>query len=359
MKKILIINLFGIGDVLFSTPLLRALKLKYPDASITYVCNRRTEGLLKNDPNLASIHTFEKDEYRVLWNESKIKCIKKISSLIKRIGGSRYDILIDMSLGYIYSLMLAIFGSIPVRVGFNYRNRGRFLTHKVDIKAFDKEHVIEYYLELGKVLGIDTASKEMCIAITKEDALWAREFLNSNGIREDENICGIVPGCGASWGKDAKYRRWSTWKFAEVANHAAGRYGHKILIFGASKEKPICSKMQSEMKVQSVQACGKTTLGQLAALLDRCALVVTNDGGPLHMSVALKKKTVSIFGPVDEKVYGPYPSSDRFITISSGEPCRPCYKNFKYVKCEELNCLKHIGPDKVIAAVDMLMGRKV
>jgi len=357
MKKILVINLFGIGDVLFSTPLLKAIKKKYPEAAITYMCNRRTEGILKNDSNIFNIYVFEKDEFRLLWEESKIKCLNKIYSLIKKIGEDKYNVLVDMSLGYIYSLFLSIFAAIPKRIGFNYRNRGRFLTHKVDIDAFDNKHVIEYYLDLGKPLGLDSQDKKMSISVKKEDSLWADNFLKESGIAKDDKVCGIIPGCGASWGKDASYRRWSTWKFAEVADHISKRYGYKILIFGDSKELPLCSKVQSEMKTSAVQACGKTTLGQFAALLDRCGLVITNDGGPLHMAIALKKKTVSIFGPVNERVYGPYPSSDRYVTITSDEPCRPCYKNFKYVKCDTLNCLKNIKPDKVIKAAEALIGQ--
>lgn len=358
IKKILVINPFGIGDVLFSTPLLKAIRRKYPAAAITYICNKRTEGMLKNDPNVSAIYVFEKDEYRLLWEESKMKCFKKIYAFIKNIRKDRYDALIDMSLGYIYSLFLAIFTAIPMRVGFNYRDRGRFLTHKVEIRAFDNKHVIEYYLELGKALGADSLDKEMSVFITSEDSLWAKKFLSDNGISGNEKICGIIPGCGESWGKDANYRRWSAWKFAETADHISERHGYKILIFGHAKELELCRKVQSEMKARPIQACGKTTLGQLAALLDRCSLVITNDGGPLHMAIALKKKTVSIFGPVDERVYGPYPPCERYITVISEDSCRPCYNNFKYVKCETLNCLKHIGTDKVIKAAEILIEQK-
>ena len=75
-KKILIVNPFGIGDVLFSVPLLKAIKKKYPSSVITYVCNKRTEGILKNNPNISNMYVFEKDDYRAIWKESKIKCLK-------------------------------------------------------------------------------------------------------------------------------------------------------------------------------------------------------------------------------------------------------------------------------------------
>ncbi len=356
MNKMLVVNPFGIGDVLFSTPLLKAIKKKYPDVSITYICNKRTEGLLKNNPCVSSIYVFEKDAYREMWKDSKIKFFKELSALIYRIRKDRYDAAIDISLGYMTGLLLFLFAAVPRRVGFNYKNRSKFLSDKVNIKGFDDKHVIEYYMSLGKAFGLDVSDKEMELTVSAVDSSWADEFLAKSGARKGDRICGLIPGCGASWGKDASYRRWSAWKFAKVADHVSDRHGYKILVFGDSKEIPLCSKVQSEMKAPAIQACGKTTLGQFAALLNRCDLVVTNDGGPLHMAIALKRKTVSIFGPVDEHIYGPYPPDRRYVTIASDCPCRPCYKNFKYVRCDTLNCLKDIKPDKVIRAVEALIG---
>jgi len=358
MNNILIINPFGIGDVLFSTPLLKAIKRKYPRASIAYVCNKRTEGILKNNPNVSKIYIFEKDDYRDLWNESKLGCLKRVHSFIKELKKDKYDAVVDMSLGYIFSLLLYVFTAIPFRIGFNYRNRGRFLNHKVDIEGFNKKHVIEYYLELGNIFDLDPQDKEMELTVSSEDSVWADRFLNENGISKLDKICGIIPGCGASWGKNANYRRWAAWKFGEVANYVTERYKYKILIFGETKEMPICAKVQSEMKTSSILACGKTTLSQFAALLNRCDLVITNDGGPLHMAVALKRKTVSIFGPVNPHIYGPYPPSSLHVTVTSNDACRPCYVNFKHNKCETLDCLKNIKPNKVLEAVEALIGQR-
>jgi ADP-heptose:LPS heptosyltransferase len=113
------------------------------------------------------------------------------------------------------------------------------------------------------------------------------------------------------------------------------------------------------MKHEPVIACGRTSIGMFLSLASRCALIVTNDGGPLHMSVSLGVKTVSIFGPVDEKVYGPYPPSERHITVTADVPCRPCYRNFKYVKCDSNRCLKEIRPEEVLAAAEKLLSGSV
>lgn len=356
-KKILIVNPFGIGDVIFSTPLVEILKKNFPDSRIGYVCNKRVSELMEANPCIDKIFIYEKDDYRDAWKNSRIKCIKKIMLFLNDIRKERFDISIDLSLAYQNSMLLKLIG-IKKRIGLNYRNRGRFLTDRMDIRGFDSKHVIEYYLDMLRPLKIERGSSLIVpvVYLSSQNVDWANNFLKDNGITAGDKLAGLIPGCGASWGKDAHYRRWSPWKFAEVADHIAGQHNYKILLFGDPKEIPLCEEVRGGMKTKPVVSCGKTTLGQMAALLDKCDLVVTNDGGPLHMAVALKKKIVAIFGPVDEKVYGPYPQAGRYITVTSNVRCRPCYKNFKYGKCDTLDCLKNIKPADVINAVEKLMG---
>jgi len=96
----------------------------------------------------------------------------------------------------------------------------------------------------------------------------------------------------------------------------------------------------------------------MAALISRCNVVITNDGGPLHIAVGLGVKTVSIFGPVNEAVYGPYPKDEKHIVITNnGVTCRPCYKKFRYNKCNNRVCLDSISVDEVYAAVEKAIER--
>jgi len=354
--RILIINPFGIGDVIFSTPLIQILRDSYPDSFIGYLCNKRSYEVLKSNPNLNKLFIYEKDDYRSVWNRSKLKYFKMVLDFLMEIRRERFDLLIDLSLAYQYSL-LAKFIGIKKRFGFNYRNRGRFLTRKIDIEGFKHKHVIEYYLDVLKLLGLETANKLICpkVYLNGLNASWADNFLKDSGVAEKDILIGVIPGCGASWGKDAVLRRWDREKFAEVCDGMIDKYRAKVVLLGDAKEVPICADMEKLMKHKPIIACGKTSLGDLMGIINRCNLIVTNDGGPLHMAVGLGVRTVSIFGPVNEKVYGPYPPSSRHVALTGDAPCWPCYKNFKYVKCDTQECLKRIKPDDVLAAVDRLM----
>jgi len=250
---------------------------------------------------------------------------------------------------------------VKKRLGFNYRNRGRFLTDKIDIEGFCDKHVIEYYLDILSLLGIDPEKHKSRpdLHLSEQDILWARDFLKDNGAGEDDLAIGVMPGCGASWGPDARYRRWDKEGFVRVCDAVADKYKAVILLFGDKKEVEICQAIQNMMKNRVIICAGKTTLGGLLGLIKRCRVVITNDGGPLHMAAGIGVRTVSIFWPVDERIYGPYPLDPKNIVVSkSGMPCRPCYRKFKYNICEKRACLKSIRPDDILEAVDKALAAR-
>ena len=357
-KKILIVNPFGIGDVIFSTPLVEVLKKYFPDSCIAYICNRRALRLIETNPGLNKIFVYEKDEYRDALKRSKIDGLKKILAFLKEIRREKFDISIDLSLGYKHSMILKLIG-IKKRVGFNYRNRGRFLTDKLDIESFDNKHVIDHYLGLVKLLGIDIKSKfEPRIFASKISQDAGSKFLKDACLSEGDLLIGMLPGCGASWGADAKRRRWSIEKFARLADLLIEKHGAKIILLGDAKEVDIASGVQNLMKNKVVNYCGKTSLGDLIGIMTKCRLIITNEGGPLHMAVALGVKTVSLFGPVDEKTYGPYSSSGDHAVVSRKDlKCRPCYKKFKYNDCKDRTCLASISVEEVLGAAEGLLKR--
>jgi ADP-heptose:LPS heptosyltransferase len=104
-----------------------------------------------------------------------------------------------------------------------------------------------------------------------------------------------------------------------------------------------------------INAVGRTDLGQCAALLEKCSLLIANDSGPLHMACALGVPTVSVFGPVDEQVYGPVGEAFRHRVVTAAVECRPCYANFSKPHCRTMRCLQDIkAADVIQAAVELL-----
>ena len=352
-KRILIINPFGIGDVLFTTPLIQNIKSSQPDVFIGYLANRRTAVFLQDHPQIDRVFVYERDEYVDIYRRSKIQFFKKMISQLAEIRAAKFDCLIDLSLNGSASFLMA-FAGIPQRLGFNYKNRSLFLTRKIPLRGFEGRHVAEYYLSLARELGFKTESHEINFPIKETDRQWAEHFLQSLALPSGQPIIAVVPGGGASWGKDAEYKRWPVERFAELADKLIEKSSAVIILLGDKQEEELCKTMAQAMRAQPVMVCGQTTLGQLAALLKKCSLAVVNDGGPLHIAVAAGVKTVSIFGPVDEKVYGPYPAAGHTV-VSHSIACRPCYRQFRRASCEHISCLKNITTEEVYRKIENIL----
>ncbi len=355
--RLLIVNPFGIGDVLFSTPLISALRAAYPQAFIAYLCNRRTHEVLRHNPQLNAIFVFEKDEYRVLWRASKRQWFGAMTGLLRRIAREGFDAAVDLSLSDRYSAVLAALG-VPVRVGFNYRGRGRFLTHRVDISGYEDKHVVEYYSDLLRSLHVPMGPGRLQLFTTTEARQAADARLTQLGITPEDLLVGLVPGGGTSWGVDSAFRRWRPDRFADVGRALVERHGARVLLFGEQSDQPLCRTVAERMRGDVIDVSGTTDLSQFIHLTARCHLLICNDGGPLHIAASLDVPTVSVFGPVNPRVYGPYPPSWRHRVVTRPLACRPCYHHFKLPPCPyDRACLETLEAAPVLAAAETLLAR--
>lgn len=351
-KRILVVNIFGVGDVLFTTPLIRNIRENLPDCFLGFICNQRARAILLNNPYPDKVWVFEKDHYRHLAKSSRLKCLKEFLAFLNQIRKERFDLVLDLSLSGQVSFFTWLLG-IKRRIGFNYKNRGWLLSDKIPIEGYRVKHVVEFYSDLLKSLNFTVNSLNLEIFLSPEEKKWAEVFLRNNGITEDELLIAIVPGGGASWGREAVIKHWPAEKFAEIADKCIEKFKAKIIILGDYGDTAACNRVSAAVRDKAVQACGQTDLRQFAALLNRSNLVVTNDGGPLHIAVAAGAKTVSLFGPVDEKVYGPFPyDPQRHRVVKKELNCRPCYQRFRTPDCTKRICLEEIDAEEVLRAIE-------
>src|SRR5262245_5375776 len=138
-SKILIVNIFGIGDVLFTTPLIRNLRRHFPDAAIDYVSNKRVAPILEDYQEIRKVFVYERDEFAAVQKKSKKEFLKKVSAFVSTIKAERYDVLFDFSMNQMFNVISSLMG-IKARIGFNYKNRSRSLTKKVNITGFHGKH---------------------------------------------------------------------------------------------------------------------------------------------------------------------------------------------------------------------------
>ena len=185
------------------------------------------------------------------------------------------------------------------------------------------------------------------LVTTDPDKAYVDNFLNQSGVKKEDILVGIAPGGGMSFGKEKQGRkRWPGKKFAELSDKIVEKYKTKIILIWGPGEEGILKEITNNMKVNPIIA-PKTTIRETAVLMKRCKLIISNDGGMLQIAVSQVVPTVYIYGPTDEKVYGPYPKDEKAIIVTSNADCRPCYKKFKLPECSNKKCLEDISVDKV------------
>jgi len=353
--NILVINPFGIGDCLFTTPVIREIKKNIPGCKVSYWCNERVRGIFENNPYIENIFALSRGDLKKIFRVSKIQGIKSLLSLLLRLKKNKFDLAFDFSLDHRYGLITKLLG-IKRRIGFNYKNRGRFLTEKLDVEGYDSRHIVEYYLDLLKFIEIVPQDKHLDLFTSNADEIYADLLFADYGIKKDDLVIGIAPGAGASWGVDARLKHWQPENFSCLIDKINLSFNAKVILLGDASEKNISEKIVSNCRIKPLDLVGATNLKQMVALVKNLGVLITNDGGPLHIAAALGVKTVSIFGPVDDTVYGPYPSSNRHIVIKANIDCRPCYKKFRLPVCENnRKCLTLITVEQVFEGLRRLV----
>lgn len=356
-KNILIFNPFGIGDVLFTTPLVKNLKESLR-ANITYICNRRVYPLLKNSPYLDKVLVFEKDEWRKLGRESKREFIKRFFSFRREIRQGKFDSVFDLSLNSQYGFFFKMAG-IRKRIGLNFKKRGRFLTHKIDIpQGYTAKHVVRYYLDLLKFLNIASQEYLFGLSVPAEVLRRAAAILSARGINKAAFLVGVSPGSGDSWGNTAYFRRWPEDYFVELCSRLQKELGAEIILFGSDSERQLCGYIAGRLKPKPLNLCGRVTLEEFCALVSLCRLIITNDGGPFHIAQALGKEILVFFGPQNEQAYGAYPDENHCLLLAKNLPCRPCYAGFKFKGCNfDKECLRRISPAEAFSVIAKKFGK--
>ncbi len=354
MKKILIINPFGIGDVLFTTPLISAIKEGFPDAIICYWCNKRVKEVFLSNPKVSKVFALSRGDLKKIYQESYFEGIRQFFSLLSQLKKEKFDTAFDFSLDHRYGIISWLLG-IKKRIGFDYKKRGWFLTDKITINGYKDKYVAERYLELLRFLGNmpERYRHQLEIIASETDKIRARISLEQAGISDKDILVAVAPGAGASWGESASLKHWPAIKYARLADSIIDKFNVRVLILGDISEKGIAEVVVTAMRNKAIDLSGKTTLGELIAVIGNTRLLITNDGGPLHIAAALGIKTISIFGPVDDLVYGPYPPSEKHIVVKCDLKCRPCYQNFRMDICSNnRECINSISVEKVFAAVE-------
>jgi lipopolysaccharide heptosyltransferase I len=345
--KVLIIRLTSIGDVLHCTPVANELKTALPSCHITWLVGEVPSELLFFNPFIDDVYVWPKERWEKALRAGNFREAWELwRKLQEELRTRDFDVVLDIH-GLFLTGMIASTVNARRRIGmrgtreFNHL----FVTETVS-GAENSRHLIFRYLSVLKALGIQAADSHMKLFLSGEAVNFAQGFFQNNGIKQNTPVIAISPA--TTWSA----KNWPPEHFAAVINGLRGEY--QVLLCGAPSDRKIADQIIRRVEMPLVDAVGKTSLLQMAALLSQSTMLLAGDTGPLHMAVALNVPTVSVFGATDPAVYGPL--SGPHIVLKADTKCAPCNKR----KCpwRDVKCMSSISPDLVIQEIHKLIRRK-
>lgn len=334
MMRILIFEVNWLGDVLFSTPAIKAIRKKYPDSHIAVLVVPRCRQILEHNPFINETIIYDQD--------GKHRTLAGKLEFINQLHQRHFDKAFIFHRSFTRALLIYLAG-IPQRIGYSTKGRGFLLTEKIAVPG-EKLHKVEYFLNMVRSAGIDTEAGFCEFYISDQDRAWALQILDKQGIDKNDFIVILNPG--GNWGP----KRWPLERFAEVGDRLVEQYKARIIITGGLKDEQRAIQIAALMKHRPISFCGMTDLNKLGALLDRADMVISADSGPMHIAVARGTKVIGLFGPTSPRITGPYGRGNHAVLWKDIGCQVPCYDT----SCTDNRCMKAITVEDVLKAVKTL-----
>jgi lipopolysaccharide heptosyltransferase I len=314
--RVAIIKLSSLGDVIHALPVARALRRTYPEAHLTWIVEAREYAVLRDHPDLDAVVPVDTRLWRrLVWRPAGARQVwEKLGRLETRIRATRFDAALDLQ-GLIKSGVLTAYTGAPLRIGFS-ASRARewpnaLFTNRHVTPPATAIHVVEQYLSLLAPLGVTATQPEFHIPARPDAERRMEEFLGEQGVKRQDLLVAINPGAGR------ENKRWPVRHFRALAERLASEPDVRLLLLWGPDEIHMARQIGDGLPTRAILA-PPTDLDELTALLRRCALMVANDTGPLHLAAALGTPALGLFGPTRAERNGPYGSRCRSLQSRDG-----------------------------------------
>jgi len=318
VESILFITLSNLGDIILTTPVLEKLHDEFPGAKVDVITGIAGQDIFRDHPAVREVITLKRRK----------SFMERISELIV-LRHKKYDLAVDLKNSLVPYLVGAKFHS-KLSLGSNSS-----ILHKKE------EH-------LSKLIsmGIDNVRKtRFFMPVTDDERNNVNRIL---GAEDKRKVVVVNPGA------KSHLKRWGNVKYAEVINKLVSGVDCRVFITGDENDREVIEQVALFVKVPVMNLCGKTSIGELAELMRKASLVITNDSAPLHVASAVGAPTIAIFGPSDDRRYGPL--SNRSRVIKPKVACRPCGRALCNIGPVE-GCIDQIEAEEVLEiAKEMLSG---
>jgi ADP-heptose:LPS heptosyltransferase len=374
-KKVLIMGGGGIGDGLFLTPAIRAIRENFRNASISLFFRGNGSIIFKKNSSLNNIIEAPDEKF---WIKDKVvECLRQ----------EKYNlaIIFNMNPAYRYLAQKANIECIWSKTDINESPMPEFFTREYNrtkrnyisiARDRKSQHSTKIALDLIKETELSINIAELEMKISPEDIDFARYLLRSKGI--DDSSLSVVFHPGTHLlnmpkieqlirriklilkGRPFKIydpRLWPLKHYAKLGNLIIKKFNAKIIITGSKYEVGLAKKISNLSDFKPINLAGETNIWQLAAVLKKSDLFIGGDTGPLHLAMAMKTPVVGIYGHANLNRTGPWGPKEQFTVVKSNIECSPCQYTEREKKCTNAKCMKQITVENVFEAVESQLNK--
>lgn len=342
-RKILLVRLSAIGDVIHALPIANAIRKKYKNAEIDWIVEKKALDLVEMNPYLDNVYKLPKAKWKKDFKSNKIAALKEAKNFFKNFKKNNFDKALDVH-GLFKSGITTYFSGANKRYGPVDGREGSklFYTDIFDLPE-SKIHQVERSMNLARSFGAKTKEIDYGLIVPEDVKKKFEEKAEIWDLKLD-NLIVINPF--TTW----ESKDWFIERYSLLTNELLEKYDHEIVFTGGPGEKEEIEKITNNVKSRErvFNLAGKTNLKELTALYDKAELFIGGDTGPLHLAAALELAVVAIMGPTDPKTHGPY--NENSIVLQTDIKCKNCWN--RKCKRDKHYCMEKIEVIDVLNAVE-------
>ncbi|MFN0158566.1 MAG: glycosyltransferase family 9 protein [Bacteroidota bacterium] len=330
VKKILVIKLRAVGDVLLSTIVLKNLRLAFPDTELDFLTEPPSDDIIRGNPNVNGLLIYDRSSMSGL-------------GLIRLVRNRGYDLVIDL-FGNPRTALVTRLSGARYRVGYKFR--GRTYAYNILVEPRGGEvHNTQFNLDALERIGVAIQDRNLYFPIASADEEYVQGFLAESQLTGRRLI---ALNTGGGW----YTKRWPIERFAKLADRISETLNATVVLtWGPGQLEEV--RQVAGMMQNSAFIPPPTTLPQLGALLKKCTVVISNDSGPMHITAAVGVPVLGIFGPTNTKLQGPY--GDRHMVIrNESVECLGCNLTTCPIKHP---CMQELSVETVYSATVALLSK--
>jgi len=333
--KLLVIKFSSLGDIVLSTAAIRAIREKFKDKyKISFLVGEGSKDALLKCPYI--------DELLVCDFKNRNKGLKGLLKLVTLLNKNNFDIVIDLQNNRKSHLLAG--GSLALeRYGYN-KKLGFLLNHRIKDNKLAVDPV-SHQFQILKMLGVNLGEPRLELWPSQEDRHYIDSLLDAEWLSGKQKLIGINIGASEKW----LSKSWPLAHLIKLCEWLSQR-DLRVVITGTQKDIDSANILMSRVNgAKPINACGKTTVNQLACLIQKCSVYISSDSAPLHIAASSGVALIALFGPTDPRRHLP-PAGD-CVVIKKDIACSPCYKP----RCRAKKCMELISPQEVLAAIEKLL----